>query len=168
LVRKDIPILDEITLEISDLIKTSGSTFLVITSGDHLNSSILHNRCYFLLPKDISQNICNKIINPGEVDKRDWFNPQIPFAKYVLITDPTDYHLLPQDQRLIGYFSEKIIAGEGIGRLYKKLDREYSIDGNLKVKIYERIGDYTKQDISDVEDYFQNKYPEFKNMYTFN
>jgi hypothetical protein len=105
----------------------------------------------------------HKHILPGyHVDKRDGFPYHFFEAKYVIIGEPIQYHLNPNDQRVVGILGDQILQHKKIGSSYERLPFEFSLDNNVIVLIYEKKFPVRKADIEDLSELFISYYPDKK------
>lgn len=129
------------------------------------NEEILRNACFEREPGD---SRCNKILKSSHVDKRDGFPFQLLEARYVIVTDPIQYHLGPGDQRVIGIPTEQIIKRKGIGTSYERLPYEFTLDGSVKVYVYEKIRPFERAALDRLSALFMSYYPDKKDMFSIN
>lgn len=74
-------------------IYTVASSFLI-------NYSVLQRYC---LQNPLYKSLCPFLLDSYDVDLRDGFPNQFLTAKYLVLANPVQYHLRPEDQRIIGY-----------------------------------------------------------------
>lgn len=53
-------------------------------------------------------------------------------ATHVVVADPVQFHLRPEDQRVVGILGEDILSGKGIGASFERLPYEFSLDNNVQ------------------------------------
>jgi hypothetical protein len=134
----------------------------VLSSSKILNYSILNN-AHLVLGRDRKRE--NQFLRTYDVDKRDGFPSHFFTAKYVVIADPVQYTLKPEDQRIIGVPAKAILNRENIGTAYRKLPYEFALDNNVNVYIFERVRPFKKNNIESLLDIFRKHYPDRKKLY---
>lgn len=141
-----------------DLLKNENDSVYILSSSGIFSDEILRNACH----EKGNPALCNKIYLTHHVDKRDGFPFQFFNAKYVIITNPIQYHLKPDDQRVIVILSGLISNQSNIGRSYKKLPYRFVLEKNVEVYIYEKMEPYNKSDLITLSQLFINYYPDNK------
>jgi hypothetical protein len=156
LVRNDIDVLETLLTRLETLERKQPGNTYVLASSDILNSNILQNACK-LGPHP--RLFCDRILSTNDVDKRDGFPRQILQAKYLVAASPTQYHLHPDDQRVIGVLARQVIEGRGIGASFQRLPGEFMLDHGVTVWIYAKIRPFERSDLNALEDEFKGYYP---------
>lgn len=163
-IRNDIEEIENLLKNISGR-NASNEKIYVLASGAILNDNILMSACKTL---DATYFDCDLICNSAHVDKRDGLSAKLFRSKYIILTDPVQLHLGSSGQQVVDYLRKLIVNSTGIGRNYKKIDAEYQLDSNVKVFIYEKIGEkFNRQDIETISDYFCSLYPNHRDKFTF-
>ena len=165
LVRNDLKEIDTLLGTLENLSKDNGDLIYVLSSSGRLNSDILRNAC---LSNKRLCTIRERILLTHDVDKRDGFPQQFLTARYVIVTDPVQYHLRPNDQRVIGVLAGKLLNQEGIGSSYKKLPYHTVLDGNVNTYIYEKVTAFKKSDLTSLSQQFIHYYPDKKEKFEIN
>lgn len=106
LVRKDIHEIDRILENLDKLVKNKNGFVYVLSNSDILNDDILRNRCF---SEHQTLEVCKKILRTNHVDKRDGFPAQFLSSKYVVITNPTGYHLNPKIKESLAFSPNNLI-----------------------------------------------------------
>lgn len=107
-----------------------------------------------------------KLEYTSQVDLRDQLELEVFKTNYVVITEPVQLHINPEGQRVISIPVEEISMHKSIGAAYKKLPKEYLLDGNVKAYIYYKTRSFTKAEVKAFIDRFIEFYPDWKNIYT--
>jgi hypothetical protein len=157
LVRTDLGNLDEIINILDDLNRRDEGDVYVLASSSTLNDDILRHA----VPRD-KQKLKRRIIPAFHVDKRDGFPYQFLACKYVVVADPIQYHLRPEDQRVIGVLASQILTQSHIGAYYLKLSHEVMLGNGAKVYIYQKTKPFHKADLESLSTLFAAYYPERK------
>jgi len=107
----------------------------------------------------------SQILNTHDVDKRDGFPSKFLTARYIVVAYPIQYHLRPEDQRVVGTLAEFIMDGGNIGISYKQLPYEFALDKGVRVYIYEKVRPFKKTDIDSLSELFRKHYPDREYLY---
>lgn len=148
-VRNDIQQIRKIVSYLNKLTENNGKKIYVLSSSANLNDGII-SRAYapeilYAVPSMLKTN---------HVDLRDGFPNQFFHADYVVIADPIQYHLRPENQRVIGMLANSILNGTFQNF---KLLRTYHIENGVAVRIYEKNEHFHQADLNKIRAYF-NKY----------
>lgn len=163
LVRNDIDMLERLLVRMEALEGEQLGDVYVLASSEVLNSNILYNACKFG-PRP--RSTCDRILPTSEVDKRDGFPRQFLQATYLVAASPTQYHLRPDDQRVIGVLVREIIEGHGIGASFQRLPGEFTLDNGVAVWIYEKVHPFKRSDLDALEDEFNGYYPDRQHLFS--
>jgi len=165
LVRNDLKEIEDLLSSLENLSNNKKGLFYVLSGSDILNDDILRNAC---LENKHTSTICKSILLSHYVDKRDGFPSQFLTAQYIVTADPVQFHLRPDDQRVIGILADEIINQKGIGSSFKKLNYEFTLDNNVKVHIYEKIKQFKGIDLDSLSQQFITYYPDKKDIFKIN
>jgi len=141
--RGDLP---EIQRLIGYLGSQKAQAIHVLSASQDLNATTLQNAAYYLRFDD--RGTCAKVLFSPTVDVRDGFPWELFRADHVVVADPVQYQLRPQDQQVIGLPALALLEGKGIGKAFRELPQKFRLDGGVTVKVYRRVG---KIRFSDVE-----------------
>jgi len=155
LVRSDIGVFKDLLVTLNHLIQSKNDLIYVLSSSVVLNEDILINAS-----RMNHMTIHKHILPVYHVDKRDGFPHHFFDAKYVILGEPIQYHLNPDDQRVVGILGEQILHQKKIGLSYEKLPYEFSLDNHVKVSIYEKKFPIRGADIEDLSELFISYYPD--------
>ena len=166
-IRKDIADLKNFVSDMNKLTVGSDKKIYFLASSALYNASAL---LAINIPE--SHHALPNLMDTADVDLRDGFPIRIFNADFVVVADPVQTHLRPQDQSVVVALAEGIMHSPPLSRHFKQI-KEYSFypDGvsTVKFKLYEKISPFEKADIDFVEDYFVGLYPNqpdlFKNLF---
>ncbi|HXU27308.1 MAG TPA: hypothetical protein VN698_08760, partial [Bacteroidia bacterium] len=162
--RSDLKRIEALVEYLNSLSNNNRNKSVYILASSHIiNDDILRNTN---LPYDMNsmKGLCN---NNCHVDKVHGFPQDLLGADIVVVADPIQYHLRPEDQRVVGIPAEEILSGRGIGKSYRLL-KEFSIMNDIKLKVYEKIKPYSLGAIDSLLATFKSYYPEYPNLYSVN
>ncbi|MEG3147983.1 hypothetical protein U1839_25315 [Sphingomonas sp. RT2P30] len=95
----------------------------VAASSQLINSSILAMGC-----RDMQPELCPHIAVTQDIDRRDGFPRGMLDADYVVLATPTQYHVRPEDQRVVGVVARDIRAGRGLGLFFVRLPGTFALE----------------------------------------
>lgn len=124
-------------------------------SSKQYNADILRN-CQ--LP--YKRNAVPNLVNTSDVDLRDGFPQNFFKINYVITANPTQYHLDKEDQYINYLINDAIQNVDIVSENYRLI--EIKTIGEVEIKIYERIKDYSIE----AKDYFVNKIAEKYSQYS--
>lgn len=84
---------------------------------------------------------------------------------YVVLGDPPQYHLNPNDQMVVVLPTNNILNGIGFGRAFKRLDYSFKLDKGNTIYIYERIRNVSQEEAQSLAEEFHKLYPQLPNQY---
>lgn len=163
--RSDYEQIHSLLLSLNDLTRDSNSKIYVLSSSISLNSSLLKNACFAFEP-DL-QPLASKILNTNDVDKRDGFPFQMFEADYVIVTSPPGFHLLPENQKVIGILAEQIVNQHTIGTAYNRLPLDFTLEDSSRVSIYQKKRAFNPEELQGISEIFINFYPEHREKFEF-
>lgn len=137
-----------------------GDGKVVITaSSDLLNSDILRN-LYLPYNSDYFPNLSYFC----DVDLRDGFPVDVLNADVIIATDPVQYHLQPEGQRVVGFFNSEFYNGGKLSAKFKVLG-EYHLDGGITAKMLKRTAPFSEDDLQYIIDYFDQFYKDYADLF---
>lgn len=157
LVRHDFAELDRLHARLDDLMSGEPGDLYVLASSTLLNSSIVLNHCRLGSP---ARAFCAKVLTTHDVDRRDGFPQPFLSARFVVVTEPLQFHLRPEDQRVIGTLAHAIGDRRLLGNAYERLPGEYRLDGQVSAFIYRRTADHEATALQALQDEFLTHYPQ--------
>jgi hypothetical protein len=163
--RNDMHEINKLLDFLENALQSGNDNVYVIASSSTFNDDILRNACAF---GNHPQDLCKKTLPSSHVDKRDGFPSQFLDAKYVIVTNPVQYHLGEEDQRVIGILADQILSRRGIGSSYTKLPEEFVFDNNVKAFIYKKVTPFKKADLDNLSKLFMDYYPNKRNIFKIN
>ncbi|MDA8104856.1 MAG: hypothetical protein M0Z71_05695 [Nitrospiraceae bacterium] len=163
LVRNDLGEIRKLLDVLGELVRNDTEGIYVVASSTIINDDILRNACRAF---DYPQSFCNKIFASSHVDKKDGFPKNLLSAGYVVVAEPEQYHLRPEDQRVIGILAEQMHLKGGIGSSFDALNYEFLLDNDVRVHIYKKMRPFDGTALHHLEDLFVAYYPDKKEIFT--
>jgi hypothetical protein len=128
----------------------------ILSSSAKFNSSTMS-----ALAKPDPSPVYN-LLGTNDVDMRDGFPLHFFDSKLVVMAEPIQTHLSEGSQQVIVHLGELLLDKNScVGRHFERLDREFMIGDkhDVSVHVYSRISDYEKDDIEEIEKYYNELYP---------
>lgn len=162
LVRNDLEELDHLLDRLDELELDQRGDIYVLASSVIVNSHILQNACRF---GQRPRFFCNSILHTSAVDKIDGFPRQFLNAHYLVVASPTQYHLHPEDQRVIGFLAREVMAGHGIGKSFQRLPGEFKLDNGVTAWVLAKVRPFERTDLDALSNEFAEYYPDKRHIF---
>ncbi|WP_217560478.1 hypothetical protein [Paenibacillus sp. GbtcB18] len=151
-VRDDIPQLTDLTRYLNELTVNTSKRVYVLSSSGILNDDIIRK---LEMPEKL--DALPSMFVTHHVDKRDGFPEEIFESEYLVVADPIQYHLRPEDQQVIGIISSSLLNQDIFGKNYKVL-KEFSLSNQVKAKVFQRQTELNAETKGYVKDLFKQQY----------
>ncbi len=135
-------------------------TVAVFSSSDVLSDDML---TVALTKRDSA--LSGKVLQASQVDARDQFRPEVLLASYVVVVDPVQTHLRPDDQLVIAAPAISILRQEDIGQAYTKLPLSFELDRGATALIYKKSRIFAPDEVVSFFSKFYKRYPEWQKLY---
>lgn len=155
--RGDVDQILALTGWLDENVGDKGKKAAVIASSLTFNREVLFNAEASLnLSRSSSSDRDEYLPWLPQVDGRDDIPHEILNADYVIVADPIQTHLSPENQTVVTIPAETFLKGEDIANAYVKRDEVFRVgwDGSISVYIYEKTRDITEAE----EQEFLNKF----------
>lgn len=160
--RTDMEEIEKIVNDLNDIAAEEENThFYTLASSAVLNSNIISMAGF---PDKI--NAVPQMYSTNDVDLRDGFPTQFFDADYVLVADPIQTHLPNGTQEVVRYLAEQILNQESILGSYYHLEREYSLEKNVKVGLYKRLHIIGSDVYEELKNYYERLYPDVPELFS--
>jgi hypothetical protein len=162
LIRNDLDVLWLLLDRLEELEQDQRGDIYVLASSLIMNEDILNMGCR-LGPR--RWYFCDRILDTHDVDKRDGFPRQFLHAQYLVVASPTQSHLKPEDQRVIGVLTREVTEGHGIGKSFQRMPGEFKLDNGVAVWVYAKIRPFERTDLEALANEFAGYYPDKRHMF---
>lgn len=108
----------------------------VAASSYRISGDVLANAW---LSRRIGLRDTSMIMLESQVDRRDGFPVNVLGAQIVVVAEPVQLHLRPDQQQVVVQVVDALVRGENIGRAYRRLPDTYRLDGGVQVSLFERM-----------------------------
>lgn len=161
-VRKDIKEVDMLLNTLENILSGPNDRVYILSSSYLLNFNMLDS-AYLSLGR--YRDVARKILPTHDIDKRDGFPVGLLKADYVVVGDPIQYHMNPQDQRVVGIPAEMILSHRDIGTSFDKLPYEFTLSHDVKVFIYKKVQPFSNEQLNSLSDALKSYYPDREEIY---
>lgn len=132
----------------------------VAASSQMFNWSILDMGC-----RDTQPDLCPHIAVTEDIDMRDGFPRAVLDADYVVLATPTQYHVRPEDQRVVGLVARDIREGRGIGVSFERLPSRFELAQGIKVAIYRRFAPLRSDAVKALGEELRRSHPQTRTLF---
>jgi hypothetical protein len=118
-----------------------------LASSQVINSTLLWDANLSL---NTNYQVTGKIVRTAEVDRRDGFPLRLLNAEYVIVALPIQYHLRPEDQRMVAMPAQALMMRKTIGKAFDQLSESFVLDDDVKVYLFRKVRPITKVELGDL------------------
>ena len=112
-------------------------------------------------------NIKDNIIYATHIDSRDGINFNSLFAKYIVVTNPSQLGVNSNEQSVIDIPNQMIYNEEAIGKAYTVVSGPYNLDNGVEAYIYEKTRSFTKEEVEEYLNTLYEHHSEWEKKYTY-
>jgi len=131
----------------------------VAASSDVLNWDTLAVAC-----RDRHPALCSRVARTADIDARDGYPRGILNADLVVLASPTQYHVRPEDQQVVGLLARDVRQRQGIGSSFEALPGEFQLMRGVRAQIYRRVADTRDVDAKALSNELKRSYPDLGNI----
>jgi len=154
------PDLQELHRLLATLAALKPARIYVAASSQMLNWSILQNGC-----RGTQLDICSHVAVTQDIDMRDGFPRAVLDADYVVLATPTQYHVRPEDQLVVGLVARDIREGRGIGTSFTRLPGVFHLAQGVEVAVYRRVAPPRSDAVRALSEELVRSYPQAKALF---
>ena len=162
LVRDDADELARLLVDLHERVGPDG-TFAVLASSTTINPTTFMVAGRSL---DVPFNAKGRILIMPEVDRRDGYPGELFRADYVVVADPPQYHIRPEEQQTVIIPTRSVLDGTDIGAAFTRLPGEYAFDNGVRVYLYRRDRPPTSAELDAFHAKLEAAQPEFPKVWT--
>lgn len=157
LVRPDVPEIDRLLDVLADL---NPQSVYVAASSEILNWDTLQTRC-----TERRLPLCPHLAMTADIDTRDGFPQAFLGADTVVLATPTQYHVRPQDQQVVGLIARDIREHRGMGSSFEAHPGEFALWRGVRVTVFRRVGPLRNEDVQALGDELARSYPQSGSLF---
>lgn len=103
----------------------------------------------------------------ADIDKRDGFPNGLVTADLVIVCDPPQVHQGEENQQVVVEPVRQLLAGEGIGNPFERVQAEFVLEGGVKTYLYVRMRAMERQHVAALSEALRQKYPDRPFVYEY-
>lgn len=108
----------------------------------------------------------NKIFGSSHIDRQHGFPRALLTADTVVVTDPVQYHLRPEDQRVIGFPAVSFLEGTDVARAYRRSPETFELEGGVRTLVFEQVRPIDSGEVEELSTRFRDAYPDRPDIYS--
>lgn len=121
-----------------DRLTRPNKTFAVVSSSMTLNFTTFR---FGPASLKLALDFDDRLIELPEVDRRDGYPRRLFDADYLIVADPPQLHLRPEEQQVIAIPANCLLSGTAIGAAYTPLNGRYNLERGVSVRIFHKDRD---------------------------
>lgn len=161
-VRSDLSSLEQLVSYLKYETQGTSQRVYVLASSPDYNEDVLR-----ALQMPYSLDPFPSLYQPWEhasVDKKHGFARALVQAEYVVVGDPVQLHIRPEEQTLITWPAQQILQGHGIGTSYRAI-QTFPVGQDVKLHVYQKVKGISYATYQAHLAYYKERYPDFPGMY---
>jgi hypothetical protein len=162
LVRSDIDEVDRMLGVLGNVLTEPGDRMYVLSGSAVLNSSMLRSAHLSL---NRHREISKRLLRTSVVDRRDGFPGELLQATYILVADPVQHQLRPDDQRVLLIPAELVLAARGIGTSLVRLPYAFRLERSVTAYLYKKVRPFPDSDVQALSEMLRHYYPTRPEIY---
>ena len=107
-----------------------------------------------------------RLIFAPDVDRVGGFPNGLLEAEFVVVGQPPQTHLRPEDQRIIAFAAESLLHGPDIGAAFEALSESFTLDGGVRVFVYRKLRPIKPEEVAAFAAKLREAYPDRPWIYT--
>ena len=163
LVRDDLPGLRRLFMHVEATAAATGGTVAVVSSSPTLNGSVFESANDSLGEALILRR---RVLLAGEVDRVSDFPAPVLRADYLVVGNPAQTHLRPEEQQCVVITAESLRSGRDIGAAYERVAGEFPLAGGVTASVYKRMRRPTPAELAAYCERLRKAHPDRPAFYT--
>lgn len=106
------------------------------------------------------------IIEATHIDRWHGFPRGLLVADLVVVADPVQVHLRPEDQRVIGEPAKSFLDGIDIAHAFTPLAERFTLDGGVEVTVFQRRRPNTRDEVEELSGRLRSFYPDRPDIFS--
>lgn len=106
------------------------------------------------------------ILGSAHVDRRDGFPAGLLRARYVVVADPPQIHLRPEEQQVVLVPAASFAGGTDVALAFAPWTENFALDGGVTVRVYERTRSHTEDEVAALAARLEKAHPDLPSVYT--
>lgn len=136
-----------------------GKTVGVLASSFQLNKEILVNAEASLSIPRVSEVDRSYLMTLPQVDQRDGWQDRLFQCDILVVADPVQVHLEPENQMVVMLPAEELLEGTGFSAAYRQMEETMQV-GDLTVCFFEKVREPTEEEQEELRSRFYALHPD--------
>jgi hypothetical protein len=105
------------------------------------------------------------ILRSANVDRRDGFPAMLLEATYVVVPDPVQINMRPEDQQVVVLPTTSFLEGRDIAGAFRRLPGVFELENGVRVSVFEIVRPIGAQELGLLSDRLRRRYPDRPDIY---
>jgi hypothetical protein len=105
------------------------------------------------------------ILRSSNVDRRDGFPSSLLDAWYVVVPDPVQINMRPEDQQVVVMPNRSFLEGSDLALAFERLPEVFEFENGVRVSVFERRRLHTTAELRQFSDRLRERYPDRPDIY---
>jgi hypothetical protein len=105
------------------------------------------------------------ILRSANVDRRDGFPSMLLEATYVVVPDPVQTNMRPEDQQVVVLPTMSFLQGRDIAGAFRRLPDVFELSDGVRVSVFEIVRPIGSQELGQLSDRLRRRYPDRPDIY---
>lgn len=106
------------------------------------------------------------ILASAHVDRRDGFPRGLLQADYVVVPDPPQLGLRPEEQQVVLLPTRSFLDRENVARAFRRLPRQFRLEGGVNVLLFERVRPIADSEVAELCAELRRAHPDLPRVWT--
>lgn len=162
-VRNDLVEINRMLAYLDHQIGSSGARIYVLASSPTLSDHVL---AFSNLSLGVEHPSLRAILGATHVDRWHGFPRGLLIADLVVVADPVQYHLRPEDQRVIGEPAVSFLQRTDVANAFSPLPDTFTLDQGVSVTVFQRTRHNTREEVEALSNRLRTAYPDRPDIYS--
>jgi hypothetical protein len=105
------------------------------------------------------------ILSSSSIDRRDGFPRGLLQAVYVVVPQPAQINMRPEDQQVVLLPTRSFADGTDIALAFRRLEEEFLFEGGVRVSVFERVRSHLASEVDEFSGKLRERYPDRPDIY---
>jgi hypothetical protein len=106
-----------------------------------------------------------EILSSASIDRRDGFPSGLLRAVYVVVPQPAQINMRPEDQQVVLLPTRSFAEGTDIARAFQRLPEEFQFEDGVRVWVFERVRSHLASEVEEFSELLRQRYPDRPDIY---
>jgi hypothetical protein len=106
-----------------------------------------------------------EILSSASIDRQDGFPRGLLQAVYVVVPQPAQINMRPEDQQVVLLPTQSFADGTDIARAFRRLPEEFLFEHGVRVWVFERARPHLASEVGEFSELLRERYPDRPDIY---